>query len=415
MTSLQENGDRDFLLRLLPEFLQACRAESYLPAHLAPLSGKKVGLIALGKAAPDMMQVALRHLEPHHGGILVARHGEEISLDNIQSIGASHPVPDQSSMKAAQAICRYLQELPDGLPVVFLLSGGASSMACLPVEGMGLDEKAALSRKLMHAGADIHELNVIRRAYSQFKGGGMLGHARGPVYSFVLSDVPGDDPAIIGSGPSWPECSHGSSDGSFGNPLPILKKFGIDAPKVTPAKKAISAWPHSYKIVATPKNLLSRVEEYLGHHGWEVTNLGDREEGCPNEMAARHLDLFMRPTSANMAIISGGEASAKVTGNGVGGPNREFVLEVMLEARRRALTGSLTVFSIDTDGVDGGNDVAGGILCMSECRSEAWAQQASLALKSSDSGGFLDHFDASIRTGPTGTNLNDLRILLWRP
>jgi Putative glycerate kinase len=284
-------------------------------------------------------------------------------------------------------------------------------MACLPVDGMGVEEKAALSRKLMHAGADIHELNVIRRAYSQFKGGGMLGHARGPVHSFVLSDVPGDDPAIIGSGPTWPE---GPNEGSK-SPLQILKKFHIDAPRVAPAKKVICSWPHSYKIVATPKNLLSRVEHCLEDHGWDVTNLGDREEGCPNEMAARHLDLFMRPTSANMAIISGGEASAKVTGNGVGGPNREFVLEVMLEARRRALTGSLTVLSVDTDGVDGGNDVAGGILCMSECRSEAWAQQASLALKSSDSGGFLDHFDASIRTGPTGTNLNDLRILLWRP
>lgn len=407
MTSFQENGDREFLLSRLPEFLQACHAKSYLRKHLKAFSGRQVGLIALGKAAPDMMQVAVAYLGCSHGGIMVARKGEEKYIDGIQSLGASHPIPDQSSMEAAKAICSYLQHLPQGLPVVFLLSGGASSMACLPVEGMSLHEKAALSRQLMHQGANIHELNVVRRAYSQFKGGGMLGHAQGPVHSFVLSDVPGDDPAIIGSGPSWP--------GDGDNPLPVLQKFSIPAPKVQAKKTTKSTWEHQYKIVATPINMLAAVEKSLRANDWSICNLGDCEEGSPRDMAARHLNILQQQPSSNMAILSGGEAASMVLGDGIGGPNREYVLEIMLEAKRRSLPGSLTAFAIDTDGVDGGNDVAGAVLCLHECNHQDWEDKAKMALSQSDSGRFLDGLEASIRTGPTGTNLNDLRILLWRP
>lgn len=407
---LPPHQDIAYLQEYIAPIIEACSATHYLPPFLTPFEATPVGLIAIGKAAADMAQVAQRYLTLPHDGILVVKHGTEVHANKLTTCYANHPIPDKHSVIAAETICSYLQSLPLGMPVVFLLSGGASSLCCLPIKGMSLEEKSKMIHALMSRGANIHELNAVRRAYSQIKGGGLLKFARGPLHTLALSDVTGDDPKVIGSGPTIPITEEEQY-------MKVLKKFEF-TPVCTPSItiSPISPHQHSYQLVFKPKELLDWVVQKLQSASMEVLNIGEKEEDSAANLARRHWDLACKHYKGEpFVMVSGGEATTMIKGDGIGGANREYVLEMMLCAQSAQKPFEATILAMDTDGVDGANDVAGGIFNSTEFQKYALHNEAQEALNNSASGDFLARYGRDIVTGPTGTNLNDIRLLLIRP
>ena len=414
---------RDFLLSLYQTAVDAVSAEKCLPAFLPtpPTTGRTI-VIGAGKAAAAMASTVEKHWQGALSGLVVTRYGHGAPCDKIEVIEAAHPVPDAAGQQAAERMMEMVQGLSADDVVLCLISGGGSALLALPAEGITLAQKQALNKALLRSGAAIDEMNCVRKHLSAIKGG-RLGLACAParVVTLMISDVPGDDPSIIASGPTLPD------DSTCADALAILQKYAIEIPPnvldhlqsgrgETPDATDPRFARHSHHIIATAQDALDAAADAARAAGIHAHVLSDGIEGEAKDIGLMHAALARQiaqkgqPFQRPCVVLSGGETTVTVRGNGRGGRNAEFLLSLTL-----ALNGHPGIYALacDTDGIDGSEDNAGAI-----CEPTSLQRAAEnhlypkLMLENNDGYGFFSCLDDLIVTGPTRTNVNDFRAIL---
>jgi glycerate 2-kinase len=414
---------RQFLTSLFRRAVDAADPMKVLPGHLPPRPAGRMLVIGAGKASARMAEAVEAHYGPCQG-LVITRYGYGRFCQSIEIIEAAHPVPDLAGVQATQRIFQYVQGLgPDDL-VIALISGGGSSLLCAPVDGITLADKQALNAALLASGAPISQMNLVRKQVSRVKGG-KLAAACAParVLSLIISDVPGDDPGEVASGPTVGDVEANETAGA------ILDRWNI---KVSPAiRRAIerSEGPLrrddprlarcETKIVAAPAQSLAAAAEMARSQGCAVRLLGDALEGEARDLAAYQAEIAkkiaseMTADSPPLVLLSGGECTVTRRGSGTGGPNAEFALAAAV-----ALQGhpQIHLIACDTDGVDGSAEIAGAYVgpdTLSRARLRAVSPQK--ALSDNDAHSFFGQIGGQIITGPTLTNVNDFRAFLILP
>lgn len=401
--------------------VNAALPDRCVPAHLpTPPAGRTV-VIGAGKAAASMAKAVESHWRGPLEGLVVTRYGHGVPTRTIEVVEAAHPVPDAAGRAAARRIFDAVADLRDDDLVLVLISGGASALLTLPVDGLSLEDKQAVNRDLLTSGVPIDEMNAVRKHLSAIKGG-RLAAAAAParVVTLAISDVPGDDPAVIGSGPTVADPT------TFADARAILEKYAI-APPAAVARHLQQAMDETPKLgdprlacaevvlVATPAMSLSAAAACAGDAGYEVLNLGDALEGEARDLAAAHAALALRHRDAGrrLAILSGGETTVTVRGGGRGGRNAEYALALAL-----ALDGAAGVHALacDTDGIDGSEDNAGAVIGPDTlARANAAGLDAAAYLQANDAYSLFAALEDLVVTGPTLTNVNDFRAILIDP
>lgn len=380
--------------------VDACRPEQVLPAYLPePPRGRTI-LLALGKAAAGMARAVERSWDGPLSGLAVVPHGSDGPLQRVALMTAAHPVPDETSVAAARRLLASAEGAgPDDL-VLVLLSGGASSLACLPAPGLRLAEKQRIVAALLRTGASIGEINCVRRHLSAFKGG-RLGLAARParLVTLAISDVAGDRPEDIGSGPTAADPT------TTEEARAILRRLGIDEPR--------DGWSETARQMAGEYRIAARGRDALDAAAAKAKSLGYaphaiEADGEAREAGTEHATMALR-LGPGTALISGGELNVTVTGKGKGGPNQEYALAAAMALAGR---GGVSGLAADTDGIDGIGGAAGAFFDGGTI--ERSAGDAGAALAENDSGGFFAALGDLFVTGPTGTNVSDLRIILVR-
>jgi hydroxypyruvate reductase len=333
-------------------------------------------------------------------------------VPGAEVIAAGHPLPDASSVRAAGRAREQLAALRPEQGALVLVSGGGSALLCAP-EGVTLAQKAALTRALLRAGADIHELNAVRKHLSRVKGGQLAAATRATVRALLLSDVVGDDPAVIASGPTVPDPS------TFADALAVLDHFGVSAPGARAHLQAglrgeVPETPKtlpgvSTTVIGSNRTLLEAAHAHLTGRGVRAVILGDAFVGDVRGVARAHA-AAIRDVSGGppVVLISGGEATVQVRGDGAGGRNTEFALWLL-----RDLDGpGVTALSAGSDGMDGSSGAAGAFLTPDSAgRAHAAGLDIDAFLRHNDSASFFAALGDLLVTGPSGHNLNDLRLI----
>lgn len=414
---------REFLIDLFGTALRAVDPAVRLPEVLPqpPADGRLV-VIGAGKAAAAMSLAAARFYGDRAEGVIVTRHGYGLrdgeNTGRIEVLEASHPVPGALSLRAADAIFEKLAGLTAADLVVCLLSGGASALMERPAPGLTLGALRSITSDLLKSGARIGEINTVRKHLSLIKGGRLaLAAAPARVETYAISDVPGDMPSLIASGPTVPDPS------TCAEALTILRRYEIMVPH--PVEEALAdgrletAKPGDARFAAARFHLVGSSSDALAaaskqgrEAGYDVLNLGDRVEGEATEIAALHAEyavsasLSGRPT----LILSGGELTVTHGGGASGGPNREYslALAIALKGRVKAWT-----FAADTDGIDGTPDAAGAFSAPDTLARAAVAGLDPRAfLTAHDSGGFFKALGDDFVPGPIRNNVSDFRAIL---
>ena len=390
-----------------------------VPPHLPrPPKGRTV-VVGAGKAAAAMAKVTEDNWPGPLEGLVVTRYGHGVPCRRIEVVEAAHPVPDPAGEQAAARILGMVRTLGSEDLVLCLISGGGSALLSLPAPGLTLDDKRAIGAALLKSGATISEINCVRKHLSAIKGGRLAAAAHpARIVTLAISDVPGDDPAIIASGPTVPDPT------TFADARAILDKFAIDPPSAVAehlgAAKGESPKPGDRRLaaaetvlVATPGEALARAADAALGAGYEPVILGDSIEGEAREVAAEHARIALG-TPPGYVLLSGGETTVTVRGTGRGGRNAEFLLALAL-----ALDGHPGILAIacDTDGIDGTEDNAGAVVRPDTlARAAAAGLDARSRLDDNDGYGFFADLGDLVVTGPTLTNVNDFRaILVERP
>ncbi|MPY66418.1 glycerate kinase [Deinococcus sp. SDU3-2] len=378
-------------------------------------------VVAFGKAALPMLRAAL---EAHPGvpGLAVApRDSADLQAPaGAEIYPASHPVPGEDSVRAAEAVLARVSALPAGSRVLVLVSGGGSALLSAPW-GVTLAQKQALTRELLAAGADITAINTVRKHLSRVKGGRLAVATQAEVRALLISDVIGDDPSVIASGPTVPDPS------TFADALAVLDRFRIAAPEArahlaagarghlreTPKPGEV---PHAQtQIVGSGRVLLGAARDALTRRGIDAHLLSATQDGDVRDLAAWHAAEIRRRLPglpAPLVLLSGGEATVTLRGNGVGGRNQEFALWLLRDLGEKGLH----ALSAGSDGVDGSSAATGAFLTpnsLARARRLGLAPDAFLARN--DSGTFFTRLGDALVTGPTGHNLGDLRLLVLLP
>ena len=394
-----------------------------LAHHLPDKPRGRCIVVGTGKSAA-VMAAALEAAWPDvaMSGAVVTRYGHAVPTQRIEVIEASHPVPDANSERGAKRLLELVQGLgPDDL-VLALISGGGSALLALPADGLTLADKQAVNRALLASGATITEMNAVRKHLSAIKGG-RLAAAAAParVVTLAISDVPGDDPAVIASGPTVPDAT------SFADARALVARFGLDLPAQVITRLARDddetpkpgSLPNAeFHLIATPAMALRAAAETARGLGLTPLILGDALEGESRELGivmagiARSVRDHDLPLAAPALLLSGGETTVTIGSGkaGRGGRNTEFLLGLAV-----ALAGLPGVWAVagDTDGIDGTEDAAGAIVTPNTlARAEAAGLSARAVLGGHDSYSLFDAIDDLIRTGPTLTNVNDIRGVL---
>jgi glycerate-2-kinase len=391
-----------------------------LPRHLPEPPPGRTLVIGAGKGSAAMAAAFERAWPGPVSGLVVTRYGHAVPCRSIGIVEAAHPVPDAAGTAAAARMLALVRGLTADDLVVALISGGASALLALPAPGLTLADKQAVNRALLASGAAIGEMNCVRRHLSAIKGG-RLGAACHParVVTLLISDVPGDDPATIGSGPTVPDPT------TLSEARAIAAKYRLDLP---PAVAAALADPGNEtvkpgdprlaraeaRIIATPMASLRAGAELARAAGWDPLILGDAIEGeartVAAEMAARALGLRGR----RVALISGGETTVTLPRDGRplgrGGRNVDFLMAL---AETLAGAPGIHALAADTDGVDGADEVAGALIGPdTAARAAALGYPLPAALAAFDGHGFFARLGDRVVTGPTLTNVNDFRAIL---
>jgi glycerate 2-kinase len=406
----------------------ASHPAAFLPSHLPALpdNGRLI-LLAAGKAAGSMAEVAEKHYAKlgvpaeRITGVAVARHGYGRPLKTIPMIEAGHPVPDAGSVEGAQRALDAAHAAGENDLVLVLLSGGASANWVAPAGSLTLDDKRAITRHLLRSGATIGEINVVRKRLSRIKGG-RLAQAAHParMLTLAISDVPGDDPAIIGSGPTVPDPASNAQALAiaerFNTPLGAARALFEDTANETPKPGDAMFTRTEFRIVVTPAEMIAAAAEIARKYDYEPVVLGANVEGEARAVAAEQARLAheLKAAGRKAAVISGGELTVTITGKGRGGPNQEFSLALAL-----ALNGEpgISALAADTDGTDGGGgvatDPAGAIVDPTTlARANGRGIDPVAFLANNDSTGFFEAIGDLLEPGPTFTNVNDLRVIL---
>lgn len=409
------NEARVLLRNLFDAAVAAADPSVVVPRHLpAPPRGRTL-VLAAGKAAAAMARAAERNFPGETSGMAVTRYGHGLDCERIEVIEAGHPLPDAAGRRAASRFLAAARELTADDLLLFLVSGGASALLAEPAEGLDLDEKAAINRALLDAGAPIGDMNCLRKHLSAVKGG-RLAAAAAParVATLAISDVPGDDPAIIGSGPTVADPT------SCEDAIMVAERYRIELPELARAALEDGRWESiksgdrcldnaTYTIIARPADALDAAAARASSDGLAVRNLGDDLEGEARDLAAAHALLARQPG----VFISGGETTVTLSGSsGRGGRNCEYLLALAL-----ALDEAPNVHAIacDTDGIDGTEDAAGACIGPDTLRrARAAGLNARQMLRDHDSYGFFERLGDLVVTGPTRTNVNDFRAVLIR-
>lgn len=420
---------RAFLEDLFRRAVAAAHPAGCLPKLLpAPPAGKIV-LLAAGKAAGSMAEVAEAHylnelkLSPERlCGLAVARHGYGRPLKHIAMIEAGHPVPDAAGLQAAGQALALADSGDTNDLVLVLMSGGASANWIAPASGISFEDKQSVTRALLRSGANIIEMNILRKHLSRIKGGRLARHAHpARVVTIAISDVPGDDPAAIGSGPTVPDPS------TLGEARAIVAKYGLKLPasvaraledpaNETPKPGDAIFANTSFTLAARPAEALRAAEAAVRAAGYECLSLGPDVQGEAREVAAAHAQMAreLHAQGRRAVILSGGELTVTIRGRGRGGPNQEYALALAI-----ALDGMRGVAAVsgDTDGTDGGGGSAtdpAGALVDGEtvARAKALGLDPAAFLANNDSTGFFEALGDLLRPGPTYTNVNDFRAIV---
>ncbi|MBI4184522.1 MAG: glycerate kinase [Proteobacteria bacterium] len=413
---------RAFLDRLFRAAVGAADPARTLARHLpSPPTGRTV-VVGAGKAAASMARALEAAWPGPLSGLVVTAYGHALPCRGIEVIEAGHPVPDAAGEAAARRILGLVGGLgPDDL-VISLISGGGSALMALPAPGLSLAEKQAVGRALLRSGATIAEMNCVRKHLSAIKGG-RLAAAAAParLVTLAISDVPGDDPTVIASGPTVPDPS------TFAEARAILARYGIDPP--APARAHLEAAAEEtpkpgdprlaragFALIATPQAALEAAAGVAREAGVAPVILGDSIEGEAREVArvmaaiARQAARFGQPAAPPVVLLSGGETTVTVKGRGRGGRNGEFALALAL-----ALGGAPHTFALacDTDGIDGTEDNAGAFVGPDTlARAAAAGIDARARLAENDSHRLFAALGDLVVTGPTFTNVNDFRAIL---
>lgn len=401
--------------RLLDAALDAADPATTLPPHLPPPPRGRTIVIGAGKAAAKMARAVEDHWPGPLTGLVVTRYGHGMPCRRIEVIEAAHPVPDAAGQNAAKRILSLVKGLSADDLVICLLSGGASALLALPAPGITLEDKQTVTRELLRSGATISEINCVRKHLSAVKGG-RLAAAAFPAHiaSLAISDVPGDDPGVIGSGPTVADPT------TFADARRIFTKYLLNPPAAvaTHLHLAVEETPKpgdprlasaTYQLIATPRQALEAAAQAARDAGATPVILGDAIEGEAREVAAEHATLA-RAAAPGTVLLSGGETTVTVRGNGRGGRNSEYLLALAL-----ALDGAPGIYALaaDTDGTDGTEDNAGAFIGPDTLvRARFKGVDPAARLADNDAWSVFAALDDLLVTGPTFTNVNDFRAIV---
>ncbi len=413
---------REFLRQLFDVAIASAQPALCVPPHLPAAPRGRIIVVGAGKAAAAMARAVEDHWPGPLSGLVVTRYGYQVPCSRIEVVEAAHPVPDPSGLAAARRMLDMVHGLVADDLVLCLISGGGSALLPAPLTGMTLAHEQAVNRALLHSGATISEMNCVRRHLSAIKGG-RLAAACHParVVTLLISDVPGDDPVDIASGPTVADPS------TCADALAILRRYRMDMPSevldvlqsgrgesVKPGDARLSA--SELRMIATPQMALEAAAARARAAGIAAHILSDAIQGEARDvgrvLAAIALQVrnHGQPFAPPCVLLSGGETTVTVSGTGRGGRNVEFLLSLGI-----SLYGARQVYALagDTDGVDGAEEIAGALLDPHSLE-RAWALglQPKDFLARNDAHGFFEALGDSVITGPTLTNVNDFRAIL---
>lgn len=402
--------------------VQSVSAESAMPRVLPEPAHGRLVVVAVGKAAADMMRVARMRARKPAEGLIVTRYGhapEGLDWPGIELIEAGHPYPDENSLRGAERALEIAHSLHAGDHLLLLLSGGGSALLAAPVEGLSLADKQATTKLLLRSGATISEINCIRKHLSRIKGGRLaVAAGAAQVTTWIISDVPGDDPSFVSSGPTVPDLT------SLQMARDIIAKYRIEPPKSvtraladpaneTPAADSLGLAGGDIRVIARARDALSAVAARGTELGFTVSSLGDQLQAEARHLGASHAALARRLAGdgKKRLILSGGETTVTVVNpKGRGGRNMEYALGLAI-----ALDGAPGIWALacDTDGIDGTEDAAGAVVGPDTlARARALGLDPAKHLAENNAYLFFKALGDLVMTGPTGTNVNDFRAVL---
>lgn len=416
--------DRDILESLFHEAVAAAQPERAVKAHLPPRPAGRTVVIGAGKASAQMARAFERAWDGPLSGLVVTRYGYAVPCDEIEIVEAAHPVPDAAGFLAARRIMETVAGLSHDDLVVALISGGGSALLPQPAAGLSFEDEQAVNQQLLASGAPIGAMNVIRNELSAIKGGRLAAMAApARVATLVVSDIPGDDPALVASGPTVPL----SSTRTEARHLVAL--YGLDLPPAVtellasvrnPAPKPTDPdfTRNTVSVIASAGISLEAAAERGRTLGLNPAILSDAVEGEAREVAKVHAALARevrrrnRPFERPALLLSGGETTVTIRGKGRGGRNAEFLLAFAIAIE--GITG-ITALAADTDGIDGAGDNAGAVADgTTATRMREVGIDPLAALADNDAYNAFRQVGGLFTTGPTGTNVNDFRAILIR-
>jgi hydroxypyruvate reductase len=412
---------RKVLREMFDAAVAAALPSCCVPRHLPPPPKGRTVVVGAGKAAGSMAAAVEAHWDAPIEGVVVTRYGHGAPCKRIEVIEASHPVPDVAGQEAARRILEKVQGLgPDDL-VLCLISGGGSALLALPAPGLTLDDKQSINRALLKSGATISEMNCVRKHLSAIKGGRLAAAAPAKVVSLIISDVPGDDISVIASGSTAPDVT------TSAEALAILEKYKINVSQSVfnhlSSQQSETPKPGDPRLanvtnilIATPQDSLEAAARVARDAGFHPLILSDSIEGESRDVAlvhaaiARQIARHGQPCDIPCALISGGETTVTVRGNGRGGRNAEFLLSLGLALNGQA---GIAALAADTDGIDGSEDNAGAFLLPdTPTRAAALGIDLKAYLATNDAYTAFEMLGDLLITGPTLTNVNDFRAIL---
>lgn len=425
--TLQQPAARELLIGSFRAALEAVDPLKIVPLHLpAPPKGRTL-VVGAGKAAAAMALAVEQHWPAHAplDGLVITRYQHGLLTNRIPVIEAGHPVPDAAGEQASREILRRVKSLTSDDLLLVLVSGGGSSLLALPCDGISMDELKDITKQLLMCGCPIEQINTVRKHLSALQGGRLAAACRARVLALIISDVTGDDPTHIASGPCAPDPT------TYGDALDVLKRYALKVPAAVTAHLERGAQGESpetpkpgdrifnrveNRVIATAQAALQAAARYFVSHDIQPVVLGDSVTGEAREVAkvygalTREIRHHGQPWRPPVALISGGECTVTVKGDGRGGRCAEFLLALAL-----ALNGMEGVHALacDTDGIDGSEANAGAVLAPNSLQRAADNMlQPAAMLENNDGYGFFSALDDLVVTGPTRTNVNDYRVIL---
>jgi hydroxypyruvate reductase len=424
---------RPFLRAIFDAAVAAAHPDVVLAPHLRPVPKGRVICLAAGKGAAAMAVAAERHyldrlgLEPERLiGIATTRHGHGLPTRRIKVVEAGHPVPDEAGLKAADDTLKLAAQATEDDLLLVLITGGGSANWIAPADGVSFAQKQQVNRALLRSGAPIGEMNIVRKHLSRIKGGRLAraGQRAAEIVTLAISDVPHDDPSAIASGPTVPDPS------TLADARALVARYhltvddavrrALEDPGNESCKPDDAAFARAqFEMIAKPKASLDAAIKVAKDAGYEVIGLGADLEGEARDVAAEHARLALKAHSdgKRIAILSGGELTVTVRGNGRGGPNQEYALAL---ADLLKDTSGIVALAADTDGADGGagsaTDPAGAVIDQTTfAKMKSLGLDPAAYLANNDATAFFSATGDLLLTGPTLTNVNDVRVILVDP